>query len=66
MHETQQQIIVRPPAELPSPCITKEHPTNIDATITPYQKVIRERGYDYKLTYNPEAKQTTRNKMQKK
>lgn len=37
-----------------------------DEAIAPYQKAIEESGYDHKLTYNPEEKQTTRNKKNRK
>ena len=37
-----------------------------DAAITPYQKAIDESGYNFKLTYNPEANQTTRNRKNRK
>ena len=37
-----------------------------DAAIAPYQKALQESGYDHKLTYHPEAKQTTRNKRKRK
>ena len=37
-----------------------------DAAITPYQKAIDESGYNFKLTYNPEANQRTRNKKNRK
>ena len=37
-----------------------------DAAITPYQKAIDESGYNFKLTYNPEANQTTRNRQNRK
>ena len=32
----------------------------------PYQKAIDESGYNFKLTYNPEANQTTRNRKNRK
>jgi len=37
-----------------------------DAAITPYQKAIDESGYNFKLTYNPETNQTTRNRKNRK
>jgi len=37
-----------------------------DAAIAPYQKALNESGYDHKLTYHPEAQQTTRNKRKRK
>lgn len=37
-----------------------------DAAIPPYQKALQESGYDHKLTYHPEAQQTTRNKRKRK
>jgi len=37
-----------------------------DAAIAPYQKALQESGYDHKLTYQPEAQQTTRNKRKRK
>ena len=37
-----------------------------DAAITPYQKAIDESGYNFKLTYNPEANQTTRRRKNRK
>ena len=37
-----------------------------DAAIGLYQKALEESGYDHKLTYHPEAQQTTRNKRKRK
>ena len=62
------------------PALLKDIPDNInkrltsissskevfDAAITPYQKAIDESGYNFKLTYNPEANQTTRNRKNRK
>ena len=62
------------------PALLKNNPDNInkrltsissskevfDAAITPYQKAINESGYNFKLTYNPEADQTTRNRKNRK
>ena len=37
-----------------------------NAAITPYQRAIDESGYNFKLTYNPEANQTTRKNRKRK
>ena len=37
-----------------------------DEAVAPYQKALDESGYNHKLTYNPEANQTTRSRKNRK